>query len=161
MNRISITLFSITFLLSGCNKTPTVIGVDLGGPSAAITAIQSSDSNPAAKHAVYHAGKRFIIWGMGDSAGGSSSGGQHGVTGEGHVGKINFTYEILPKGQGTATIDGKSYRLNNGVIFLVSSSDGVTRVKQLDRDFENTSLDWESLRDFMKVDDEFKHFFAD
>ncbi|QDV26957.1 hypothetical protein [Aureliella helgolandensis] len=154
---IAITLFPL--LLMGCDMTPDISGVDLGGPSGAIAVSESFDGQPAIEYAVYRAGSRFMIWGVGNSSGGRDSGGPSGLTGDGHVGNVPFSFQIPVNGHGVVTIDGQSYKVDEGVIFLVSSGDDGTRVQQLKRDLTNVELDWDGLKELMGDGAEFRQFF--
>ncbi|WP_372716394.1 hypothetical protein [Novipirellula sp.] len=165
MIRFSIAAISLMLLLVGCDNAPKVSGVDLGGPSGCITASGPVDGQRGIDYgSIYFAGKRLVVWTDVDGAGGAGgrySGGPDGVTGEGHLGNVTFSFEIPLDGQGAVKIDDQFFQLENGVIFLVSSEGGKTRIKQLQRNLDNLSLNRDGFTALMRDDDEFNMFFND
>lgn len=74
--------------------------------------------------------------------------------------QVNFSGESADGRSGTAVIDGNSFNLNNGNLFLVAPGDHGYRVKQLRRDLANLKADGEALRDFAQADIEIQEFFG-
>lgn len=118
---------------------------------------------------IYYAGKRVVIWTDGKKAEGESRTTSKGITCNGQItsresNKLNFDFVINPDAQGAVTIDGQTFDLTDGNLFLVSFSDTGGRIRQLDREFADVKLtvggkNGKAFRTAMRGDSAFKEFF--
>lgn len=156
------TLLLTCTLVAGCNevaKNPP----DVGGPNSLHT---WSDDGQSSAGTVFRVGTLFVIWtDSPNGGGGSESASMHSVTFQGRLitsdrGQVNFSGESADGRSGTAVIDGRSFDLSKGNLFLVATAADGYRVKQLKRELANLKADSEALRDFAKADIEIQEFFG-
>ncbi len=74
--------------------------------------------------------------------------------------EIAYFGEIHSRDKGQITINGESYDLARGALFLVSGMDGDVQVKQLSRDVSKLKLELDHLLAFGKADPEITGFFS-
>jgi hypothetical protein len=115
-------------------------------------------------------GSVFVVWGDSPNADcrEPKSIGDRGCDGaecRGYIGshkrrKIEFHCRTKDGKSGTVKINGTTYDLANGSLFLVSTSGDEVRIKQLNRDMTRQTFDEESLTAFGKGDAEIVEFFT-
>lgn len=157
-------------VLCGCGAPTSTLPVhELNLPRGKIEFGQGSlDGQPGIDFgSIRYEGKRVIVWSDGREG--------HVVIGDGSVkGQIHSRrpeatecrYEFPATGRGSATIDGKRYRMADGNLFLVSLGESSIRVRQLDRDLHTVQLtlngdNGSALKMAMRDDREFNQFFRD
>ena len=158
-------------LVFGCSCTPGPTGPpDLGGPNGLITWTASAGKdNPLQgvdQGTVYNLGTAFVLWS--DAPGGGSGGSSGNVQGVKYQGgllardrrRVEFHGETKDGKTGRVTIDGLTYELADGNLFLVSTEGERSRVKQLKRDISNLKFERESLEAFGRNDPDIAAFFT-
>lgn len=157
------TLLLICMAITGCNE-PARNPTDVGGPSSVHSWSKSGDSIAGT---VYCVGTLFAIWtDSPNGGGGNESANLHGVTFRGHIitsdqGQVNFSGESTDGRTGTVVIDGNSFEIKNGNLFVVATGDDGYRVKQLKCDLSKLQVDRKALQEFAKADSEMNEFFGD
>ena len=162
MSRTAVPLALVCTLLFGCGTNPKN-PPNVGGPTSLHT---WSDDGESGAGTVFHVGTLFVIWtDFPNGGGGNDSSNMHGVTFRGRLitsdqGQVNFSGESADGRSGKAVIDGNSYDLENGNLFLVTPGDNGYSIKQLKRDLGNRKFELTALQNFAKADTEIKEFFA-
>ena len=157
-------------LVSGCGRTPGPASPDVGGPSGIITWSSSAGKgNPLPgidQGSVYHLGTAFVLWSDAPGGGGgSSSSSVQGVKCQGSLlardrRRVEFRCETRDAKTGQVTIDGVTYDLTDGNLFLVSTASDRPQVKQLKRGLTELKFERESLEAFGKNDPDIAGFFT-
>ena len=114
---------------------------------------------------IHYEGKRVIVWS--DGRGGVpaySDGNVKAKIESRRPGSTECDFEVPVSGKGNAIIDGKTYKMADGNVFLISLDGLPTRVLQLDRELETVQLESNSdngsaLKLAMKDDSDFLAFF--
>jgi hypothetical protein len=75
--------------------------------------------------------------------------------------KIDWQCETTDGKTGKMMINGSSYELAKGSLFLISTRDGQVRVRQLQRDLLKVKPDQEALESLLKNDPDVGPFFAE
>jgi hypothetical protein len=155
--------------VSGCSRTSAPIGPPpLGGPTGVVNWSAAAD-NPLPgvdDGTAYHCGTAFVVWGDGDGGGGGSVGTVEGVKVQGHLlardkRRVEFQCNTKDGKTGQVTIDGMTYELANGNLFLVATGGNQSQVKQLKRSLAELKFDRESLRAFARSDQDVAGFFTE
>jgi hypothetical protein len=157
-------------LVSGCGRTPGPASPDLGGPSGIITwSASAGKGNPLPgidQGSVYHLGTAFVLWSDAPGGGGgSSSSSVQGVKCQGSLlardrRRVEFRCETRDAKTGQVTINGVTYDLTDGNLFLVSTASDHPQVKQLKRGLTELKFERESLEAFGKNDPDIAGFFT-
>lgn len=151
---------SLLFLGCGTNTTPSR---NLQVPTSSHS---WSDEEDATAGTVYRVGTLFVIWTDSPNGGGGNvSSNAHGITFQGRLvtcdrGHVEFSGESADGRLGTAIVDGVSYRLDDGNLFLVSTDASGLRVRQLKRDLKDLKFERIALQELANTDPEIKDFFA-
>jgi hypothetical protein len=158
-------------LVSGCGRTPVPASPDLGGPSGIIT----WSSSPGKGHplpgidqgSVYYLGTAIVLWSdAAGGGGGSSDSDVQGVKCQGSLlardrRRVEFHCETKDAKTGQVTIDGATYDLTDGNLFLISTAGDRSQVKQLKRSLTELKFDRESLEALGKNDPDIAGFFTE
>ena len=157
-------------LVSGCGRTPRPASPDLGGPSGIITWSSSAgEGNPLPgidQGSVYHLGTAIVLWSdASGGGGGSSTSSVQGVECQGSLfardrRRVEFRCETKDAKTGQVTIDGVTYDLTDGNLFLVSTAGDQSQVKQLKRSLTELKFEREGLEAFGKNDPDIAGFFT-
>jgi hypothetical protein len=157
-------------LVCGCGRMPSPASPDLGGPNGLITWSSSAskrDPLPGIEQgSVYHLGTVFVVWSDAPGGGGGSSNSNvQGVTCQGSLlGKdgrrVEFNCETKDGKRGPVTVNGVTYDLANGNLFLFSSGGDRAQVKQLKRSLSEVKFERESLEAFGRNDPDIVGFFT-
>lgn len=138
------------------------------GSSGVVTWSKHGSSQPGIDQAsVFHVGTAFVLWSdLPNGGGGDVSTNMHGITCSGrlrgHEGMaIDYKYVSEDGAQGTANVDGRTYDLTKGNLFLVATEGKMFRIKQLVRDLTGIPFTPPGLQDWAMRDDEIKQFFVD
>jgi hypothetical protein len=159
----------VCVVASGC-RPPANSSPDLGGPTGTITwAPPAGKENPlpGIDHGnVYHLGAAFVVWcdAVGGGGGNSSSNSQ-GIKCQGTLfgrdgRRVEFTCETKDGKTGRAEINGQTFELGNGNLFVVATDRERPRVKQLKRDLSALKFEREPLEAFGRNDAEIVGFFT-
>jgi hypothetical protein len=157
-------------LVSGCGRTPGPASPDLGGSSGIITWLPSAGKGKPLpgidQGSVYHLGTAFVLWSDAPGGGsGSSNSNVQGVKCQGTLlardrRRIEFHCATKDAKTGEVTIDGATYDLADGNVFLVSTAADQSQVKQLKRSLTELKFERESLEAFGKNDPDIAGFFT-
>ena len=157
-------------LVSGCGRTPSPASPDIGDPSGIITWSSSAGKgNPLPgidQGSVYHLGTAFVLWSDAPGGGGgSSSSDVQGFKCQGSLlardrRRVEFHCETKDAKTGQVTIDGTTYDLADGNLFLLSTAGDQSQVKQLKRSLTELKFERESLEAFGKNDPDIAGFFT-
>lgn len=168
MNRYLIVLCCV--IATGCHRDemePNTLP-DAGGESGTIVWKFTADPQPGIERAsVFHMGKRFVLWSdLSRGGGGGTTTNVHGLSCNGRLRGdegVSVPFECKsPDGKtGTAVIDGRTFDLADGGLFLVAAEDGTPRIKQLKRDLESVPFSINGLQKFAREDKEIAGFFAE
>ncbi len=156
-------------LVSSCGRAPGPASPDLGGSSGIITWSSSAGKgNPLPgidQGSVYHLGTAFVLWiDAPGGGGGSSSSNVQGVKCQGSLlardrRRVEFHCETKDGKTGQVTIDGVTYDLTDGNLFLVSTAGDQSQVKQVKGSLTELKFEQESLEAFGKNDPDIAGFF--
>lgn len=109
-------------------------------------------------------GVSFVVWS--DMSGGSGGHGGADSSGASYEGEIHLDgrsvaihAETTDGISGTLTIDESTYDLNRGELFLISTQDGATTVKQIEFDVTDFPTDHEELDKVAEENPEIGDFF--
>lgn len=175
MKPFVITIFAALLgycFLCGCNRPPSPPAPNFAPSGMAfIEPLKKAEAVPGIDRAsVYFMGSVFVVWGDSqDGEGGDpisyGDGGRDGSECSGHMGthkgrKVEFHCKTKDGRSGPVKINGTTYELADGNLFLVSTGGDEVRVKQLKRDMSRQKFDQESLAAFGKGDAELVEFFA-
>ena len=160
----------VCLLASACNRAPVLGSPDLGGPNGLITwSASAGKDNPLPgidQGSVYNLGTAFVLWSDASGGGsGSSSANVQGVKCQGSLlardgGRVEFHGETKDGKAGRVTIDGVTYDLADGNLFLASTGRDQSQVKQLKRSLSELKFERESLEAFGRNDPEIAGFFT-
>ncbi len=161
----------VCILAAGCVRPPANASPDLGGPNGTITwAAPDGKDNPVPgidQGNLYHLGTAFVVWC--DAAGGggaSSSSNSQGVKCQGTLlgrdgRRIEFSCETKDGKTGRAAINGETFELADGNLFVVATEREQPRVKQLKRDLGTLKFERDALEAFGRNDAEILGFFTE
>jgi hypothetical protein len=156
-------------LVSGCGRTSSPATLDLGGPSGVITWLPAGKENPLPgidQGSVYHLGTVFVLWDdAAGGGGGTSSSNMQGVKCQGSLlardrRRVEFLCETKDGKTGPVTIDGVTYDLADGNLFLISTGGDQSQAKQLKRSLTELKFERESLEAFGRNDPDIAGFFT-
>lgn len=142
-------------------------GPSMEGPGGIVNWSDAEPKVPGIDQAsIYYLGSDFVIWSdLGDGGVGASSSNQNGVACKGRMfdnngRELNFRMNSQAPKTGEAVINGQTYSLQQGGLFLVAQESDTIRVKQLQKDLTSIQFDPESLRKFARSDSDIANFFA-
>jgi hypothetical protein len=157
-------------LVSSCGHTPPPASPDLDGPSGIITwSASAGEGKPLPgidQGSVYHLGTAVVLWSDAPGGGGGSSNSDvRGVKCQGSLlardrRRVEFHCETMDAKTGRVTIDGVTYDLMDGNLFLISTAGDQSQVKQLKRSLAALKFERESLEAFGKSDPDIAGFFT-
>jgi len=170
------TILVICFLsaLAGCGptnvKTSTMPAVDTGLVSL-VDGLTSGNDSASIGYVTLDHKPIFVVWSDGQSGGngaGSSTSGP--ITPHGKLifsgsdtkpnREIEYSGKLHGSRKGEVAIDGTTYDLANGGLFLVSNMDGDVRVKQLKSDLSELTFERNDLVVFCKANPDIADFFS-
>jgi hypothetical protein len=162
----------LPLVLASCQRLgPGGSPVNTGGPSGSMTwhnePPDKSPPIPGIDHGgAQFEGKIFVLWAANSSGGGSSSSSNSsGINGKGHVrfanGQTTYEFSTTDGKTGPVKIDGVSYDLANGALFLLIREEDKSRVKQLKKDLSGLELTSPGFQKFGRADPEIMEFFSD
>jgi hypothetical protein len=153
-------------VVCGCSRAPTIPNVGGGGVITWAPAAGKDKSLPGIDGgSVYHLGTAFVLWS--DTSGGG--GGQENTHMQGirlrgslvaGAGRIEFGCDTADGKSGQVSVNGATYELADGNLFLVATGGEKPQVKQLKRDLSELKFERESLAAFARNDPEIAGFFA-
>ena len=155
-------------MLGGCGSASSPAPPSLGGPTGFITWTGIGKDNPLPgidQGSVYHLGTTFVLWSdAAGGGGGSSSGNSQGVKCQGNVlgrdgRRVEFNCDTKDAKTGQATINGATYDLAAGTLFLLSTEGLRSQVKQLKRNLSDLKFERDSLEAFGRNDPDIAGFF--
>jgi hypothetical protein len=161
----------VCILVAGCVRPAANSSPDLGGPNGTITwAPPDGKDNPLPgidQGNIYHLGTAFVVWcDTAGGGGGSSSSNAQGVkcqgTPFGRAGRrVEFACETKDGKAGRVAINGATFELADGNLFVVATDREQPRVKQLKRDLSGLKFERASLEAFGRNDAEILGFFTE
>ena len=165
---IVVVLVSSWILAVGCGSLMEDASLpDVGGASGTVTWSEHNGTRPGIDQAsVFHVGSMFVIWSsLPNGGGGDISSNMHGVACNGRFIGINgdvlkYACESEDGRTGSATIDGHTYDLSSGNLFLVANQGRLFRIQQLKRDLTRVPFRSENLRQWAAQDEQMRQFFA-
>lgn len=153
---------------SGCDRDRQGAGPWSDQPDGVIVWADDEDRIPGVgRMSVYYHGGLFVVWtDLDRGGGGSSSANARGVRCEGFLSgsegrRIEFRCESPDGRTGSATIEGRTYDLSEGGVFLVAARGDAVRVRQLDRELETVGLGGPRLREIAEQTPEIRAFFSE
>lgn len=164
---MSVRLLSFGLLALCCGCGPSGNTFDRGGPSGSRSWSGAKAGVPGLDSGHCHyVGKLLLVWAPEASGGGggSTQGGQDGITGHGQVifrnGKeAKFTFRMPDTKTGTADFEGKTYQLAEGRVFLLKPDRDRVVVKQVTKDLSGIDPSKADLAEIGRADPEIKGFF--
>jgi hypothetical protein len=159
----------VCMLVFGCGRTPSPAGPDVGGPSGIISWAPSAGTDnplPGIDYGtVYYLGTAFVVWSDAPGGGGgSASSNDQGVKCVGSLlaragQRVEFRCDTKDGKTGPVAINGITYELADGNLFLVCTEGEQSRVKQLKHDVSQWKFESESLKAVGPNEPEIAEFF--
>ena len=159
---LRLTLIAVLCTITmGCQPTPSTQRVD-----DTTSVLVWTDVDDPLAGTVLRLGNQLVIWSSFPNGGsGSSSSNMQGVSYRGWLKtprdeRLAFHYEWAAGTGGQVEIDGQSYELTAGRLFLIAAAEHGYRVRQLDRDLANLPNDRSGMLQLSGSDQEIREFFS-
>lgn len=158
--------FGLLIFIAGCGAPTPAVMDDVVAHGSAEFGGGAPAGQPGIDYgSVRYIGRRVVVWTDGSEEIPEIGGGKvRGHVQSRRLKSLECRYEIPWSGTGTATIDGQTFRMTEGNLFLVSLDGPGVRVRQLRRDLpiderELNGADIGQLKQAVQDDPEFREFF--